>query len=369
MRAFAALYLRLDETTSSNAKLAAMVDYFRSAPAADAAWAVYFLAGGKPRQLVPAKVLREFGQAASGTPEWLFEECYQSVGDLAETIALLTPPAPEPGALPDVGLARWMDERLLPLRGVSPAEAIARLLEYWRDLDGRERFVCAKLITGNLRVGVSRLLVTRALAAVSGLDAKRVAQRLVGYTDIGNFPRAASFLRLVAAEQGEEGDPSSSLHPYPFFLAQPLQLPVGRFDEQIGAPGQWQVEWKWDGIRAQVVRRAGQVAVWSRGEELVTERFPELAALARALPDGTVLDGEIVAWLDGCVQPFARLQQRLGRKNLSARLLAEIPVCLLAYDLLEWQGEDWRGRPLTERRAQLERLAVEAGAAPPARRV
>ena len=366
MRAFSALYLRLDETTSSNAKLAAMVDYFSGAPPADAAWAVYFLAGGKPRQLVPAKVLREFALAASGTPQWLFEECYQAVGDLAETIALLTPSAAAPSALPDVGLARWMDERLLPLRGLAPAEAIARLLEYWRDLDGRERFVCVKLITGNLRVGVSRLLVTRALAAVSGLDAKRIAQRLVGYTDIGNFPQAAGFLRLVATEQGDDVDPSSSIHPYPFFLAQPLQLPVGRLDEQIGAPARWQVEWKWDGIRAQVVRRAGQVAVWSRGEELVTERFPELAALARALPDGTVLDGEIVPWREGRVQPFARLQQRLGRKNLSARLLADIPVCLLAYDLLEWRGEDWRVRPLRERRAQLERLLVEVGGATPA---
>ena len=366
MRAFSALYLRLDETTSSNAKLAAMVDYFRGAPAADAAWAVYFLAGGKPRQLVAAKVLREFAQQASGTPEWLFEECYQSVGDLAETIALLTPPAPAPSAQPDLGLGRWMEERLLPLRGLLPAEAIARLHEYWRDLDGRERFVCGKLITGNLRVGVSRLLVTRALASVSGLDAKRVAQRLVGYTDIGNFPQPASFLRLVAAEQGGDGDLSSSIHPYPFFLAQPLQLPVDRLDKEIGPPGQWQVEWKWDGIRAQVVRRAGEVAVWSRGEELVTERFPELAALARALPDGTVLDGEIVAWLEGRVQPFARLQQRLGRKNLSARILAEIPVCLLAYDLLEWQAGDWRGRPLTERRAQLERLAAGVAAAAPA---
>jgi len=375
VRAFSALYLQLDETTSSNAKLAAMVAYFGSAPPVDAAWAVYFLAGGKPRQLVPAKVLREFAQQASSTPEWLFEECYQSVGDLAETIALLVPPAPafggpsagpEPAAVADVGLARWMEDRLLPLRGLSPAETIVRLLDYWKELDGRERFVCGKLITGNLRVGVSRLLVTRALAAVSGIDAKRIAQRLVGYTDIGNFPQAAHFLRLVAAESGAEGDSSSSVHPYPFFLAQPLQLPIDSLGAQLGPPGHWQVEWKWDGIRAQVVRRAGQVAVWSRGEELVTERFPELAALARALPDGTVLDGEIVVWLDGAVQPFARLQQRLGRKSLSARLLAEIPVCLLAYDLLEWQGEDWRGRPQVERRAQLDRLVDEIGAAAPA---
>ncbi len=366
MKAFSGLYLRLDETTSSNAKLAAMVAYFSSAPAADAAWAVYFLAGGKPRQLVPAKVLREFAQQASGAPEWLFDECYQAVGDLAETIALVVPPAPEQAASAELGLARWMEERLLPLRGLSPAETIGRLRDYWQHLDGRERFVCGKLITGNFRVGVSRLSVTRALAAVSGVDAKRIAQRLVGYTDIGNLPQARHFLRLVAAESDEEGDPLSSIHPYPFFLAQSLQLPVETFEAQIGPPEQWQVEWKWDGIRAQVVRRGGEVAVWSRGEELVTERFPELGAMALSLPDGTVLDGEIVAWLDGGVQPFARLQQRLGRKNLSAKLLAEIPVCLLAYDLLEWQGEDWRGRPQFARRAQLERLVAGIGPHAPA---
>jgi DNA ligase-1 len=366
MKAFSALYLRLDETTSSNAKLAAMADYFRNAPPADAAWAVYFLAGGKPRQLVPAKVLREFAQQAAGMPAWLFEECYQSVGDLAETIALLVPPASDSTTRAEEGLSHWMEARLLPLRGLPPAEIIARLKEYWAALDGGARFVCGKLITGNFRVGVSRLLVTRALAAVCGVDSKRIAQRLVGYTDIGRLPQAAHFLRLIAAESGDENDPLSSIHPYPFFLAQPLQLPIESFAAQLGPPTDWQIEWKWDGIRAQVVKRGGQAGVWSRGEELVTDRFPELAAMARLLPDGTVLDGEIVAWLDQQVQPFARLQQRLGRKNLSAKLLADIPVCLLAYDLLEWRGQDWRMRPQTERRGQLEELVVEMGMNAPA---
>lgn len=151
-------------------------------------------------------------------------------------------------------------------------------------------------------------------------------------------------------------DTGRSAHPYPFFLAQSLQLPIDRFDELLGPPGGWQIEWKWDGIRAQVVKRSGEVAVWSRGEELVTERFPEVAAGAQLLPDGTVLDGEIVVWCNGAVQPFARLQQRLGRKSLSAKLLADIPVCLLAFDLLEWREEDWRRRQQSERRAMLEQL-------------
>lgn len=371
MKMFAALYARLDETTSSNAKLAAMVEYLRSAPAADAAWAVYFLAGGKPRQLVPAAVLRDFAQQASGMPPWLFDECYQSVGDMAETIALLVPPASEARLTSDVSLAQWLENRLLPLRGMAAAEVVDRLRDYFAELDDQARFVCGKLITGNFRVGVSRLLVTRALAAVSGVDGKQIAQRLVGYTDVGNRPRAAEFCRLVASQSADESDPRTSLHPYPFFLAQPLPLPGERLDEQLGPVADWQIEWKWDGIRAQVVKRAGQVAIWSRGEELVTERFPELAAMARLLPDGTVLDGEIVAWLhgsppsddnpgsNGSVQPFARLQQRLGRKILSASLLADVPVCLLAYDLLEWQSQDWRQRAQSERRATLEQLLEE----------
>nr|MBA3479766.1 cisplatin damage response ATP-dependent DNA ligase [Lautropia sp.] len=366
MKAFAKLYIELDETTSSNAKLAAMAGYFRSAPAADAAWAVYFLAGGKPRQLVPVKVLRDFAQQASGMPPWLVEECYQSVGDMAETIALLVPPAGADMLAVDAGLSQWMEERLLPLRGMVPAAVLERLGLYWAELDSHGRFVCGKLITGNFRVGVSRLLVTRALAAASGIDGKRIAQRLVGYTDIGHHPRAEDFLRLVAAESGTEGDTRSSIHPYPFFLAQPLQLPTGSFGAQLGPPQDWLVEWKWDGIRAQVVRRTGEIGVWSRGEELVTDRFPEVAAMARLLPDGTVLDGEIVAWTDGTVQAFARLQQRLGRKTLSPRLLEDIPVCLLAYDLLEWQGQDWRTRAQSERRTQLERLVADLRPGSPA---
>ena len=274
MRAFADLYVRLDETTSSNAKLAAMAEYFRCAPPDDAAWAVYFLAGGKPRQLVPVKVLRDFAQQASEMPPWLVEECYQSVGDMAETIALLVPPASEAALARDEGLGRWMEERLLPLRGMAPAEVIVRLQTWWAELDRQGRFVCGKLITGNFRVGVSRLLVTRALAAASGVDAKRIAQRLVGYTDISHHPRAADFLHLVADDADSEADTRSSIHPYPFFLAQSLQLPADRFAAEIGPPQDWLIEWKWDGIRAQVVNRGGKVGVWSRGEELVTDRFP-----------------------------------------------------------------------------------------------
>jgi len=356
MKAFADLYSALDGTTSSNAKLAALVEYFRVAPPADAAWAVYFLAGGKPRQIVPVAALRELAQRAAGLPEWLFEESYQAVGDLAETIALLLPQAEHADT---AGLAQWVEQRLLPLRGQPPETLSAALDALWPPLDARARLVLFKLITGAFRVGVSKLLVTRALGEVAGVDPKRVAERLVGYTDISARPTPERFLALIAPTSAAGEVTARGGQPYPFFLAHPLQAPVDDFDTLLGNPAQWLVEWKWDGIRAQLVRRDGQSWLWSRGEELITERFPELADAARMLPDGTVLDGEIIVWIDGRVQPFALLQQRIGRKTLNAKLLREAPAILMAYDLLEWQGEDWRARPQAERRAQLARVIAD----------
>jgi len=356
MKAFADLYTELDATTSSNAKLAAMVRYFRAAPAADAAWAAYFLAGGKPRQLVPARALREFVTAAAGIPAWLFEESYQAVGDMAETLALLMPGAGEPD---DAGLATWVQDRLLPLRDLPPAALPARLHELFSRLDAHGRFVCAKLITGSMRVGVSKLLLTRALAQVADIDPRHMAQRLIGYTDTRARPDGAGFTALLAP-LSHDADARASGQPYPFFLAHPLAQPVAQFEALLGPPAHWQIEWKWDGIRAQLVRRAGQTWVWSRGEELVTERFPELLRLGNRLTDGTVLDGEIVVWQEGRVQPFARLQQRLGRKSVGAKLLAQAPVVLLAYDLLEAEGVDLRTQPQAARRAALEALAARA---------
>ena len=346
MEAFARLYAELDATTSTHAKLAALDAYFRGADAADAAWAAYFLAGGRPRQLVPVRVLRDVAVAAAGLPRWLFDECYDAVGDFAETVAHVLPP---PSRTSDAGLADWMSVRVLPLRGVDPETIADRLRGYLDELDASGRFLLLKLLGGSFRVGVSRLLVTRALAAVSGVDAKIVAQRLIGYTGVDRRPDAVAFRALIASEHA---DTTASAHPYPFFLAHPLTIPVA----SLGAASEWLVEWKWDGIRAQLVRRGGTTCVWSRGEELVTERFPELAAAGALVPDGTVIDGEIVVMKDGNVAPFAALQTRIGRKLLSTRILASAPVVLLAYDLLEDHGQDLRNLPQHERRARLARV-------------
>ncbi|MBL0421000.1 ATP-dependent DNA ligase [Ramlibacter sp. AW1] len=354
MRLFARLFAELDATTSTTAKVEALQRYFAQAEPRDAAWAVYFLAGGKPRQVAPMSTLAALACEEAGIAPWLFDECYQAVGDLAETIAHVLPRGEMVSTL---GLADWVEQRLLPLRGLPPAEVAERVRGYWAELDAQGRFLLVKLVGGAFRVGVSRLLVQRALAAHAGIDAKLVAQRMMGYTDGRAMPSAGRLQALIApldaaATALQEGQP------YPFFLAHPLDAPPELFASRLGPPSDWQVEWKYDGIRGQVIKRGGAVWIWSRGEDPVTERFPEIVELAQALPDGTVLDGEILAWSagQGRPAPFALLQQRIGRKNVTRKVLADAPVSFMAYDLLEQGGQDLRSLPQAERRARLEAL-------------
>jgi DNA ligase 1 len=345
MRRFATLYQDLDASTATGDKVAALRRYLVAAPAEDAAWAVWFLAGGKPRQVVPTALMRATACAAAGIDDWLFEACYQAVGDLAETIAHVLPPPRRTSA---DGLAHWVEHRLLPLRGLAPEEQALRLRAAWDELDAGGRFLLVKLIGGGFRVGVSKLLVQRALAEHAGLDAKLIAQRMMGWTDARATPSAARFEALLSHDALPALDAGQ---PYPFFLAHALDRPPA----QLGELRDWLVEWKYDGIRAQIVRRAGQAWVWSRGEELVTDRFPEIVAAARDLPDGTVLDGEILAWPDGAAMPapFNLLQQRIARKSLTKKVLTDAPVRFVAYDLLQADGQDLRAQPQHERRARL----------------
>jgi DNA ligase-1 len=359
MRDFAALYAALDATTSSARKQAALLAYFRRAPDDDAAWAAYLLAGGKPRQAVASRRVRELACAAAGLPAWLFEECYQSVGDLAETVALLLPPPSAPQERP---LAAWMDE-VSSLRALPPDARDQALCEQWQRLPLDQRLVHGKLITGGWRVGVSRQGVASALAALAGVPTTVMAERLMGYTRAQARPTAAAYRALLAPPSPGvgRGGADSDGQPYPFFLAHALPPELGPAEiERLGTPDDWLVEWKWDGMRAQLVRRSG-VSLWTRGEELVTERFPELAALARALPAGTVLDGEVVAIDGDTPQPFAALQRRMGRQRPSAAVLRQWPVALIAYDVLEWQGRDVRAQPQWQRRRWLEALVPSTG--------
>ncbi len=348
MRRFARLYDEVDSTTSTNAKVAAMVKYFGAAPPADAAWAIFFLTGRRLKRLVPSASIREWTLAATGLDGWLLEESYAVVGDGAETAALILD---QVAVVADEGasLTEWVEARILPLRGLDPAVQQARVSQWWGALDRLQRFMLLKILTGELRVGVSHTLVVRALAQSAGLPATIIAARMMG-----DWTPTAQWLGSLLSHKHTIADQS---RPYPFFLASPLEGPV----ESLGPREEWIAEWKWDGIRAQLVRRSGAVHLWSRGEELITHRFPEIAAAATHVADGTVLDGEVLAFNGDRPLPFSDLQQRIGRQKQVAQMARAVPVVFMAYDVLEAQGTDIRASVLEERRRMLDDIIRTPG--------
>jgi DNA ligase-1 len=368
VKAFAALYRKLDSATSTRAKQAAMVEAFAAAKAdptrwASAAWAVYFLSGGKPRQTAPTRLLWRLAVEGSGYPDWLCGECYGAVGDLAEMLSLILP---EGAAGEEVSLDQWMRERLLPLPSLDEEERYTRLKQWVGELPADQRLAFFKLITGELRVGVSRLQVVKALAEVAGVDEGRMAQRLIGYSQARRIPSAADFEALIGEVLHAEAQALDAGKPYPFYLAQSWSRPFADMAATLGPPSNWIVEWKYDGIRAQLLKRGDNWRLWSRGEELISDAYPDLEPLARALPSGIAIDGELVVLippehefatdsLDG-LAIFASLQQRLGRKVVSEKTMRELPVAFIAYDLIESEGRDLRREPQHVRRAQLEQL-------------
>ncbi len=348
MRQFSTLYEALDATTSTSAKVAAMRDYFAAASPQDAAWAVYFLSGRRLKRLIGPATLQRWLGAHSGLPLWLVDESYAAVGDLAETIALLIPRNDSSATnREELSLDSWIKNRLLPLATLSLEEQESNVTQWWRDLDTHQCFILNKLLTGALRVGVSQTLVERAVAEASSATRQVIAHRLMGTWE----PTADFWTSLTAREEQE----TLASRPYPFCLASPLE----EQPEALGNRDDWVIEWKWDGIRAQLIRRNHDCFIWSRGEELITERFPEIVTAAKDLPEGCVLDGEIVVWGDTGVRPFGELQKRIGRKKLSAAILGSLPVHFLAYDLLEEGGTDIRTAPLEERRNRLVGLLEE----------
>jgi DNA ligase 1 len=393
MKRFAGLYDQLDRTTSTNGKVAALVAYFQEAPPADAAWALFFLTGRRLKRLLPTRLMHEWTIEVTGFPEWLVSSSYGVTGDFAETIALLldgrvqplsaadlacraeAPQVrrrteapllpfddPEPPPIDeemDVPLAQWIETRILPLREAGDDERRRRVLSWWSRLPRPQLFLLNKLLTGEFRVGVSHTLIVRALAHRASLPPAVVQHRLMGQWT----PSAAMFAGLVGPESA--GDAVS--RPYPFCLASPLEdgESLGPRDlvKSLGLREDWLVEWKWDGIRAQLIRRGSEVFLWSRGEELITTRFPEITAAASNLPPGTVLDGEVLAFADGRPRPFADLQRRIGRERDVREIAGSVPVAFLAYDLLEDGGDDIRAFPLMARRQRLETLLGDHGGA------
>ncbi|AMV30823.1 Putative DNA ligase-like protein [Pirellula sp. SH-Sr6A] len=346
MRAFCQLYRQIDETTKTNAKLGALVRYFREVEPRDGAWAVYFLSGNRPKRSLSGAAIREWVQKRTSLPDWLIEESYQYVGDLAETVHLLAGSNASPST---VSLASWVESFLIPLSRSPVEEALSSLDSVWDTLPGSERFVALKMITGGFRVGVSRGLVTRALSLAFEIPPEHIAHRLMGsWTPSEEFFRR---LRSPASSSSFEGQP------FPFCLANALESDPA----VLGLPSDYLVEWKWDGIRAQAIRRSGEFYLWSRGEERIEEQFPEVTKSLLGLPDGTVLDGELLAWQGDKPMPFQAMQRRLGRRKVGRKLLTEVPVRFVAFDLLELDGRDVRDQPLEWRRAALENLRSALG--------
>lgn len=341
MKYFTRLFTELDQTTKTLGKIKALMDYFEKAPDQDKLWAIALLSHRRPKRTVNASYLAQWANELSQLPAWLFEESYHVVGDLAETITLVLPSVHEPS---DFSLTYWMDF-IKGLENNDVEQKKAQILWAWQRLNESERLVFNKLITGGFRIGVSQQLMVKALAKYANVKENIVAHRLMGNWS----PDINVFDELVYAT--DETDRSK---PYPFYLAYALDSPV----ESLGDPTEWVAERKWDGIRGQVIVRNGQLFVWSRGEELVTDKYPEYNVMLNLLPDGTVIDGEILPFRNDQPLSFNHLQTRIGRKALSQKLLNEVPVAFVAYDVLEWQGEDIRQWPFIERRKKLEEICA-----------
>lgn len=357
MKQFGELYALLDQTTKTNRKLAALESYFDGLQATDAAWSLYFLCGHKLKRLVKSKTLRQAAIELVGIADWLFDECYEVVGDLAETLALVVEQSRSQSRMKNLdndqvlnqrSLSQWVTEVIQPLSQQSEDQQRNSIQSAWKQLDGTERLVFNKLLTGSFRVGVSQTLVVRALANAVGLEKEAITHRLMG-----QWKPSREFFESLIRQDTQDVIVSQ---PYPFMLANPVDQPV----EQLADVGQWQAEWKWDGIRAQVIRRSGETFIWSRGEELMTDRFPELLPQLEKIPDGTVLDGEVLAWRDGQILPFMHLQRRIGLKRLTKKVLQEVPVRFYAFDILEFHGQDIREQPLKQRRSLLESLSFDS---------
>ncbi|ROU03340.1 ATP-dependent DNA ligase [Histidinibacterium lentulum] len=350
MQDFARLFTALDQSTKTTVKVAALAEFFRTAEDADKLWCVALFSGRRPRRVITTTTLREWAAERAGIPLWLFEESYPVVGDLAETISLVLPP---PDRTDDRPLNHWI-ARLAELSMAGEAERKSGILAAWDGMERTERLLFTKLLTGGFRLGVSQKLMTRALAQATGRDEAELTHRLMGAWT----PGSVTWESLI-----EASDPTADLsRPYPFYLAYQREE-----TDDLGPASDWFAERKWDGIRGQLVLRGGEHHLWSRGEELMTDRFPEFARLRDWLPPGTVIDGEVLAFAGERPLPFNALQKRIGRKTVPKKLLEESPVILMAYDLLEEHGTDIRPLPFTERRARLAALVATVPADAPVR--
>lgn len=354
MKQFSQLVNILGTSTKTNDKLNALSQYFFEAADEDKVWVIALFSGRRPKRIVSSTLLAQWCCEIIELPFWLFEESYHTVGDLAETIALLLPTPKKEAELHERNLT-WYLEKLISLEKAAEELKKQFIIDCWLQMTNEENFVFNKLLTGGFRIGVSQKTIVNALAKTVSADANVIAHRISGKWD----PTTIKFSDLLSEETGS----LDNSKPYPFYLAYALETAP----EALGEPSEWQAEWKWDGIRGQIIKRNNEFFVWSRGEELMTEKFPEYFILKDVLPNGIVLDGEIMPFRKDdettsllnsnvSILPFAILQTRIGRKNVTKKQLQEAPVAFFAYDILEYDGEDIRYKTLAERRILLEEI-------------
>ena len=342
MEFFSKLFHDLDSTTKTNIRLDFLVDYLTTADPKDAIWVCWFLNGKRIKGAIKSSELKELASDYSGFPLWLVEECHDNVGDLAETISLLVGDAVVPSNV--IGLNSIVDRYIRSLVGMSLDEKRDRLREAWKTFRSEDSLPFHKLLTGGFRMGISSGNLYKALARVGNVEPAVIAQRLSGNWNPGS-------LTLDDILQPSSSD-SRFCVPFPFCLAHPLQ----EEPYTLGDCNDWQVEWKWDGIRAQLIINSGLSMLWSRGDESVGNSFPEIIEASKLIPHDICLDGEILPWgIDG-VGHFSELHKRIGRKSPGFSILERIPTRFMAYDILACDNQDLREKPLSFRREKLEKL-------------
>lgn len=342
MRKFVALFDHIDQTQSTNEKVLHIKNYFASCSDEDGAWALFFLCGRHLKRFISSRMLLIWSFELIHLPSWLIEESYASVGDTAETISLLLP-RKENEIKSELSLSEWMEKNIKSLQILSLEEKQEKIISFWKEFTTKEIFISNKILTGSFRMGVSYLLTLKALGQAINVSRESLSQRLMGnWQPTGEFFKSLKFFNAN----------NKYLDPYPFYLAYSFEGDL----RSLGLPSDWFIEWKWDGIRAQAVIREEGAALWSRGNELISCQFPELIEAFKTIPLGTVLDGEILAYMNDRPLPFSELQQRLGRRNVSKAMIEKIPIVFMAYDILEYGEVDLRNKPLNQRRTLLQNL-------------
>jgi DNA ligase-1 len=345
MRAFADLLERLVYTRSRNAKLKLIGDYLQATPDPDRGWALAALTGDLDLPAIKPALIR--GLVEERVDPVLFHMSRDYVGDTAETVSLLWPRPDVPPA-PDIDLS--LGAVVTRLRALSRSEAPAALAALLDRLEPEERFALLKMATGALRIGVTARLAKTALAQAFGLDVEAVEEVWHGIKP--------PYPTLFAWATGAAPQPEASALPVfrPFMLAHGLEeLRVDMAD--------YAAEWKWDGIRVQLVRAGGETRLYSRAGDDITGAFPDIAG---AFAAAGVLDGELMvkgeaqgaAEHGGAAASFNALQQRLNRKAVTGRMLADYPAFVRLYDILFDGADDLRDLPWHARRPRLEAFAA-----------